>query len=160
MVITTRPPVTVTVTPSFGFVDAGRTLQFTATVGGTTDHRVVWNAGGGSISSTGLFTAGATEGVFNVSATSVFDPSVTGTAFVHIAAVTDVTGLYVGGTGSQVGYQCNLTSFVGAGTVCGWFVGQDSSSVPTSRLRAARSRPTARGAAARSRRGSPRAYSD
>ena len=130
VVITTRPPVTVTVTPSFGFVDAGRTLQFTATVGGTTDHRVVWNAGGGSISSTGLFTAGATEGVFNVSATSVFDPSVTGTAFVHIAAVTDVTGLYVGGTGSQVGYQCNLTSFVGAGTVCGWFVGQDSSSVP------------------------------
>ena len=39
--------------------------------------------------------------------------------------------MYLGdGTGFQVSYQCNLTSFVGAGTVCGWFVGQDSSSVP------------------------------
>ena len=85
VVITTRPPVTVTVTPSFGFVDAGRTLQFTATVGGTTDHRVVWNAGGGSISSTGLFTAGTTPGPFTVTATSVFDPSVIGTAFVQVS---------------------------------------------------------------------------
>jgi hypothetical protein len=131
VVITTRPPVTVTVTPSFGFVDTGGTLQFTATVGGTTDHRVVWNAGGGSISSSGLFTAGTTPGTFTVTATSVADPSVVGTAFVQVTTVTDVTGVYiVDETGGQLAYQCNLVSFVGAGTVCGWFVGQDSSAVP------------------------------
>jgi hypothetical protein len=129
VVITTRPPVTVVVTPSFGFVDTGRTLQFTATVGGTADHRVVWSAGGGSIGAGGLYTAGPTPGTFTVTATSVAEPSVVGTAFVQVNAATDVTGLYLEESCAdtpatchpRVLYQCLFRS-VAAGTVCGWFV--------------------------------------
>lgn len=86
LVLTTREPVIVAVTPSFAFVNRGGTVQFTATVTGTSDRRVSWNASFGSISSTGLYTAGASPGIFTITATSLADPSVTTSAFVNVLA--------------------------------------------------------------------------
>jgi IPT/TIG domain len=140
IVLTTRPAFVVTVTPSFGFVGPGETIQFTATVSGTADQRVNWNAsGGGSIDSSGRFTAGPNAGVFNISATSFADLAATGVASIQVVGE-DATGDYVGDmcsplnglclAGSRIGYSCGVASRVGPGTVCalltsanGWLFG-------------------------------------
>jgi hypothetical protein len=131
VVITTREPIVVTVTPSFGFVSGGQTLQFSATVTGTANTAVVWNATGGSIDGNGLYTAGNTDGGFAVTATSVADSSEKATAFVQITTA-DVSGLYSGTRcirsegetiscgGAWLRYSCSRQSVVGNGTVCGW----------------------------------------
>lgn len=133
IVITTREPVVVTVTPSFGFVNAGGTLQFNATVTGTPDTRISWNvSGGGSISGSGLFTAGSTAGIFTVTAVSLADPSSTGTAFVQVSSTT-VEGRYTGtvcryndlgeencAAGFFLDYACFFQSNLRPGTTCGW----------------------------------------
>ncbi|MGH3070766.1 MAG: IPT/TIG domain-containing protein [Gaiellaceae bacterium] len=136
VVITTRPPIVVAVTPSFGFAAAGESVQFTAAVTGTADHRVSWNVSGAgnTISSTGLFTAGTADGTFTVTATSLADTSSVGTAFVLVSN-DNVEGLYIGELcvkgffqnefscipGMQLAYQCSLESKVGPGRTCGWF---------------------------------------
>jgi hypothetical protein len=126
VVITIREPVVVTVSPFFGFVNTGQTLQFNATVTGTTDHRVSWVAGGGSISSSGLYTADPTPGLFTVIAVSLADPSASGSATVQVVGG-DVTGVYTGTgcfqtagqspscrDGVTVVYRCDI------GNVCSW----------------------------------------
>jgi hypothetical protein len=67
-------------------VNAGGTAQFTATVTGATNTAVDWTATGGSITQTGLYTAGSSAGTFTVTATSVEDPTVSASATVTIAA--------------------------------------------------------------------------
>lgn len=138
IVITTRQPVNVTVTPSFGFVSPGQTIQFTAAVTATTNTAVIWNATGGTVDGNGLYTAGSTGGIFAVTATSVADPSASGTAFVQITAA-DVTGIYAGdrcypASGFcepvKVSYSCAFQSSVGNGTVCGWFSSEFAAFVP------------------------------
>lgn len=52
---------------------AVKTQQFTATVTGTSNTSVIWSCSGGSISSSGLFTANG--GSYTVTATSVADPT-------------------------------------------------------------------------------------
>jgi hypothetical protein len=128
--ITTRPTITVTTTPSFGFASPGGTVQFSATVTGTANTAVTWSAAGGTIDGNGLYTAGSTAGVFAVTATSAADPTSTGSAFVQITT-TDVSGLYAGQRcfsleafetcgPAWLSYACGRQSFVGTGTVCGW----------------------------------------
>lgn len=134
VVITTREPIVVTVTPSFGFVNAGGTLQLNATVTGTPDTRISWNvSGGGTISGSGLFTAGSTAGIFTVTAVSLADPSSTGTAFVQVSTTT-VEGRYTGtgcryndlgeencASGFFLDYVCIFQSNLRPGTTtCGW----------------------------------------
>src|SRR5262249_39424657 len=60
----------ISVTPASATVSPGGQVQFTATVTGYTGT-ITWSLpdGGGSIPQTGLFTAGATRGVFTVRAT-------------------------------------------------------------------------------------------
>ena len=77
-------PVCIAVAPSAVNLVAGQTQQFTATVTGGTNQAVVWTATGGTITTTGLFTAGATGGTFSVRAASVIDASVFGEAAVTI----------------------------------------------------------------------------
>ncbi|NUT56622.1 MAG: hypothetical protein HOQ03_11670, partial [Thermoleophilia bacterium] len=146
LVVTTREPIAVAVSPSFGFVDAGGTLQFTATVTGTSDQRVSWVAAGGSISASGLYTAGPTAGVFAVRAVSLADPTVSGTASVQVTD-DNVEGRYSPGTvclfndvgdencstgGFILDYHCSWQSNLHAGTTCGWFSGQGFQQVPSS----------------------------
>lgn len=87
------------VSPSFGFTSPGGSVQFTATVTGTTDQRVNWSVGGSAtITSTCLFTApaAAADGdTFDVIARSIADPTSFGGAPVQIVAE-DVSGNYRG----------------------------------------------------------------
>jgi len=88
----TPPPVTgVSVSPMSATVDQGATIQFSASVAGTTNQAVVWSlqegTGGGSISQTGMYTAPATATEVHVVATSAGDPSRSSTAVVTVRAV-------------------------------------------------------------------------
>ena len=74
--VTVQAPATLqslVVTPASASVNAGTTFQFavagTWSDGGSAVPAVTWTATGGSISSTGLYTAGGTTGSFQVTAT-------------------------------------------------------------------------------------------
>jgi hypothetical protein len=89
-------PVSVVVTPSPGAVDGCKTLQLTATVSNATNTAVTWNVqegvAGGTVSTSGLYTAPATAGTYHVVATSVQDTTktyvVTVTVSDHVLSVT------------------------------------------------------------------------
>lgn len=79
--------ISVTVSPGTASVPRNRTLQFTAAVQNSSDQRVTWSvSGGGTISSSGLYTAPATipSKPVSVKATSVADASKFGLASVTI----------------------------------------------------------------------------
>ena len=83
----------VAVTPSgLGNVLQGTTVQFTAQVVGRSNHAVVWSvregSAGGTIDSTGLYTAPSAAGTFHVVATSQADPKASGMASVEVPALT------------------------------------------------------------------------
>jgi hypothetical protein len=78
--------IAVAIDPPSATVTSGSTRQFTATVTGTDNQAVTWSATGGTITSDGLYTAGQTLGEFTVTATSVADPTKSGTATVTITA--------------------------------------------------------------------------
>ncbi len=84
-------PVTVTITPATATVQAGSTVQFAVAPQGSTTPVVTWavaeGASGGSVSSSGLYTAPLTAGVYHLVVTSVADPSATATATVTVTAV-------------------------------------------------------------------------
>jgi hypothetical protein len=76
----------VTVSPSTVGVPAGQTQQFTATVGGSPSTAVTWSvqeAGGGTITAQGLYTAPATSGTYHVVAANAADPTRTASALVY-----------------------------------------------------------------------------
>ncbi|MGC4048081.1 MAG: Ig-like domain-containing protein [Armatimonas sp.] len=97
---------TVAITPPSVTLNRGESQQFTATVAEAPDTSVTWSvqeAAGGSISSSGAYTAPSTSGVFHVVATSNFDPQKKA-----VAAVT------VRSPGSQIVYQTEFDTPVGA----------------------------------------------
>lgn len=85
-------PTQVIVSPASASLAAGSTLQFTATVSFNTDHAVTWSvdgiAGGnvtvGTVDSTGLYSAPNTAGTHTITATSVADPTASGSAVVTV----------------------------------------------------------------------------
>ncbi len=103
--------VKVEVAPGEVTVKPGETQQFSATVTGTDDTEVVWNAGGGTITQDGLYEAGKTPGTYRVTATSVVDPEATATAFVTIEDVPMVEPLL------RVGISFTSRSAVYAGSI-------------------------------------------
>ena len=93
----------VTVTPPQVTLQPGQVQQFSATVAGTSNQSVTWAMSGtplGTLSPSGLFTAGAAFGTVFVTATSVEDPSVVG-----VAQVTIGNGVSVTVSPSQVSLQ-------------------------------------------------------
>lgn len=88
--ITPDPPTltSITVAPATVTLAPGITQQFTATAhysdGSTPDIPMDWSATGGAIDAAGLYTAGTTDGPWQVSATAT-GTSVTGTAGITIA---------------------------------------------------------------------------
>ncbi len=77
----------VTVAPASTLIGLGATVDFTATVTGAADTRVTWSvkeAGGGTITAAGRYTAPASIGSFTVVATSVEDPGATASASVTV----------------------------------------------------------------------------
>jgi len=85
--IQTAAQVAVNISPTSATVQANTTRQFTATVTGASNTAVTWTATGGTVSSSGLYTAGATAGSFTVKATSVQDTNKGATAAITIPAI-------------------------------------------------------------------------
>lgn len=86
--------VTVGVEPGATDVQLGGTARFVATVTGTADTSVAWDvveAGGGSVTATGLYSAPQSTGVFHVRATSRAAPDVSAQAAVTVVAAPVVT---------------------------------------------------------------------
>jgi beta-glucanase (GH16 family) len=83
--------IAVTISPKSASLVTGETQQFTATVTGTSDPGVNWSATGGSISSTGFYTAPSSAGMYAVTATSTADPTKSATATVSVSASTAVS---------------------------------------------------------------------
>ncbi|MCI0621107.1 MAG: Ig-like domain-containing protein [Acidobacteria bacterium] len=113
----TPPPVTgVIVSPTSALADQGATIQFSASVLGSSNQAVAWSiqeAGGGSISQTGLYTVPAAAMEVHVTATSVADPSKSATSLVTVRAVSISMPLT---TAVPRGRQRQFTAVV-AGTV-------------------------------------------
>jgi hypothetical protein len=81
--------VALTIAPETATVRPGGTQSFTATVVGTANTGVTWSvqeAGGGSVSAGGLYTAPGVRGTYHVVATSVADASKTATATITVPA--------------------------------------------------------------------------
>jgi hypothetical protein len=124
--VTARPAptqvttITVTTSPPTVSVATGHTAQLTATVTGTTNTAVTWSvveAGGGSVSGTGLYTAPAAAGTYHVVATSSADTSKTASSTVTVTAPPPpVTGVGTGTTYTP-SYVTNVT---GGGTMPDW----------------------------------------
>ncbi len=101
--------VTVTVSPSATSISAGGTQTFTATVSGSSNTGVTWQASAGVISGTGnsaSYTAPTLAGTYTVSATSVADTSKSATA-----NVTAISGSTTSCSGFAVGQEASLNGF-------------------------------------------------
>ncbi len=100
--ITVSAPVSVgvTVSPSSASIATGATQQFTASVSGTTNTGVTWSvvSGGGTITSSGLYTAPASAATATIKATSVADTSKSASATITVSASGSTTASY-GNTG-------------------------------------------------------------
>ncbi|MGV8040468.1 MAG: hypothetical protein AB2L07_10435 [Thermoanaerobaculaceae bacterium] len=83
-----RASVTVGISPATVSLLPGATQQFTVSVTGTASTAVTWSvqeAGGGTVTSTGLYTAPGTAGTYHVVATSVADPARSASAAVTVS---------------------------------------------------------------------------
>jgi large repetitive protein len=87
--------VSVAIVPSTATVPEGGSLSFLATVKGVATSAVTWSvqvgATGGSITSSGVYTAPNTLGTYSVVATSVADPTASASAVVTIELPTSTT---------------------------------------------------------------------
>jgi hypothetical protein len=82
--------VVVTISPATAMVNAGQTVQFSATVTGSTNTKINWSASGGMISGDGLFTAPATGGGYIVKATADANAKDSATGLVTVAGADSV----------------------------------------------------------------------
>jgi regulation of enolase protein 1 (concanavalin A-like superfamily) len=93
--VTVSGQVALTVTPHVAAITPAQSQQFTAAVSGGATWSVDGVGGGnstiGTISSAGLYTPGSAAGAHAIAATSIANPSQSGSA---TAAVTDLTGVY------------------------------------------------------------------
>ena len=80
------PTVSVSVNPGSTTVQMQGSVQFTASVSGSTNTAVTWTAGLGSISASGLYTAPSSSGTDTIIATSQADPTKAASASVTIQA--------------------------------------------------------------------------
>lgn len=109
-----RASVSVSISPGYGQIVVGRTLQFSATVSGTSNHNVTWqvnNANGGTasfgtVNSSGLFTAPSAmpnPAIATITAVSQADPSISATATVTLLAHTSSGNTYYVATNGNDG---------------------------------------------------------
>jgi hypothetical protein len=84
--------VAVSVSPNSASLAPGGTQQFSATVTESSNTAVTWSATGGTVSSSGLYTAGSTVGSYAVTATSVADNSKSAPAAVTVSGAAPPPG--------------------------------------------------------------------
>ena len=137
--VTAAPTVAVAVSPSTASIAAGGVTTFTATVTGVENGQstdVTWSiqegTSGGSIDSSGKYTAPGTAGTFHVVATSVSDPSKSATAAVTVTAAPNITvSIAPGSASTQASGTLSFTASVtglGAGqsSAVSWSVQEGS----------------------------------
>jgi hypothetical protein len=107
------PAITVTVVGPSAVLNPGSSFTLTATVHNASNSAVTWSivqAGGGSVTASGVYTAPATPGTYTVKATSQSDPRASGTAPVRVVIpVGHIAGYDVGVDYHAYGSD-NLTS--------------------------------------------------
>ncbi len=109
-------PITVAVTPSSVSLLSGATQQFAATVSGSTNTSVTWSTTGGTVSSSGVYTAPTTGGTYTVTATSVADATKSASATVTVSSSVAVSvspssaSLLTGGTQQFTGTVTGSTN--------------------------------------------------
>jgi len=113
-------PVTIAVTPSSTTVAASGQTTFTATVTGSTDTAATWavrEAGCGTVTAGGVYTAPAAAATCHVVATSHADPTKTASATVTVTGTPPVVAVSVTpGSTSVFGYQTASFSATVTGT--------------------------------------------
>lgn len=80
--------VSIQVTPATVSLQPGSTQQFSASASGSSSSSFNWSATGGTVSSSGLYTAPSTPGNYTVQATSTADTSNSGSAAVTVLGST------------------------------------------------------------------------
>ncbi|HJU83599.1 MAG TPA: hypothetical protein VJ600_05270 [Holophagaceae bacterium] len=117
---TTPPTVSVGVSPASATVTVGQNRTFTASVSGSSNTTVVWSvqegAAGGSISTSGVYTAPAGPTTAHVVATSQADLSKTGQAVVTVVAAPAITAFTASPTTIALGASATLTATFSGGT--------------------------------------------
>ncbi len=111
VMVTAPPPViAVTVNPASVDLQGGAAQAFTATVTGTANTYVSWSvveAGGGSVTAAGLYTAPGGTGTYHVRATSAADASKSGQATVSVTAPPPSTAC----NGASLGAGADLNGY-------------------------------------------------
>jgi hypothetical protein len=108
--------VAVTVGPSGATLTSGGTQQFTASVSGTTNTAVTWSVSGGSISTTGAYTAPAviSQAVFTVTATSQADSTKAASVNVTVNPATSAGGTTPSAGGAAASWTFDTADLSGS----------------------------------------------
>jgi hypothetical protein len=106
--------------PSVSLVAPSMAITFKAIVMGMNDQSVTWNvveAGGGSITSAGIYTAPAVAGVYHVQATSVVNAANKASATVTVSSAGgSISGVVTSGGSALAGVRIALTGSSSAAT--------------------------------------------
>ncbi len=111
------PAVSVAISPTTASLQPGQQTQFTASVSGTTNTAVTWTATGGTVTTSGLYTAPTSTGTYTVTATSSADPTKSASATVTVTQVS--VSLSPGTASIQTGAQQQFTASVSGTTNTG-----------------------------------------
>jgi len=92
-VVTVSQPVQVfvSISPTTATLSTGAQKQFTASVSGSTNTAVTWTASGGTVTSSGMYTAPSSAGTYTVTATSAADSTKSTSAIVTVSQTTPVS---------------------------------------------------------------------
>ena len=105
--------VSISVSPGTATIQTGGQQQFTASVSGTSNTSVAWKATGGTVTTTGLYTAPSTAGTYTVIATSAADSTKSASATITVSQPTQVSISLSPGTASlQAGGQQQFTAMI------------------------------------------------
>jgi Zn-dependent metalloprotease len=126
--VTPAGGVAVTITPTTSTLSPGATQQFTAAVTGSTNTAVTWTATGGTVSTSGLYTAPATAGTYTVKATSAADTTKSASATVTVSTSTGTTLAEGFEAGTKTAYAAGSVTFTtGSWTLTDALVGTSTS---------------------------------
>ncbi len=112
----TPSDVRVQVSPASAQISPGASLQFTATISGTSSVGVVWTTSGGTISSTGLFTAPTSVAPVTVTAVSIANSGAKASATITFGASSKLAIVSTALPTSQTGAPYNASLTASGGT--------------------------------------------
>ncbi len=103
--------ISITVSPNSPTLPSGGQQQFSATVSGSSNTAVTWTTSGGTVTTTGLYTAPPSAGTYAVTATSVADTTKSAAATVTVSTPVSVS-LSPTATSLQSGGQQQFSAYV------------------------------------------------